>query len=195
MAKADMIWVDVETTGLEAGQDKILEIAVVVTDKMGEWICGDAWLVGDASYDNAFAAAKVHDIVGEMHTKNGLFKEWERARVHDPLSMRPHMVEKTALDMLQAFGIQKGSLPMAGATVHFDRKMMEVQMPRLAEWFHYRNFDISTIKQAARWHNPRCAEADGEYANDLVLHRGMDDVLWEIHEYKHYVDNFFFVAD
>jgi len=191
----DMIWVDVETTGLMEGVDKILEIALVMTDKYGEWIAGDSWLVGDVTYEDAIKRGKAHEIVGPMHDKSGLWNEWARMRIHDPLSIRPHMVKSAILALFEKFGAEKGKCPMAGATVHFDRKMLAAQFPELEAFFHYRNFDISTIKQAARWHNPRCAEADPWYAEDLVPHRGMDDCLWEIYEYKHYIDNFFFVNE
>lgn len=190
----DMIWVDIETTGLEAGTDKILEIGVVLTDRFGNWIAGDSWLVGDETYHAPIEVARLHEIVGPMHTENGLFKEWERARLHYSARMAPEEREKDILSFLDNQNAEKGKHPMAGATVHFDRKMIAAQMPELEAFFHYRNFDISTIKQAARWLNPDCAEAPVEEYTDLTPHRGMDDCVREIQEYRYYIDNFLFTT-
>lgn len=191
----DMIWVDVETTGLMEGVDKILEVGIVLTDRFGEWVAGDSWLVGGANYTEAVKRGKDHEIVGPMHEMSGLWNEWERAMLRFSASMMPESREVDILEFLHKFGVKNGKCPMAGATVHFDRKMLAAQFPTLEAFFHYRNFDISTIKQAAKWLNPNCSEPDPAYAADLTPHRGMDDCLWEIHEYKHFIENFLFTTE
>lgn len=191
----DLIWVDIETTGLEAGVDKILEVGVILTDRFGEHIAGDSWLVGELDYGPAIAAGKDNEFVGPMHDKNGLWSEWHRDFGTGNPRMRADARQQDILEFIKKWGGKQGVHPMAGATIHFDRKMLAVQMPELERFFHYRNFDISTIKQAARWLNPTCAEVDPTAADGLVLHRGYDDCIYEIEEYKHYIDNFFFVPE
>lgn len=194
---ADLIWVDVETTGLQEGEDKLLEIGVVLTDRFGNHIAGDSWLVGDytGEYTSAVQRARQHEHVGPMHTKNGLWDEWERGLLHFGARMHPASRENDIINFIMKWGGKKGAQPMAGATVHFDRKMIGAQMPELEAFFHYRNFDISTIKQAARWLNPDCAEVDPSAAEGLILHRGYDDCMYEIAEYRHMIDNFFFTTE
>jgi oligoribonuclease len=194
--KVDMIWVDVETTGLSPAVDRILEIAVVLTDRFGGWIAGDSWIMGDSSYRGAIDLVRSdpEDVVGPMHEASGLWEDWNNETRDKGRHCYPGVIQDYILDeFLGRHGVAPNQHPMCGASVHFDRAMLKVQLPKLESFFHYRNFDISTMRQAAEWLNPSVAGMKQD--PELRPHRAFDDCVYEIQLYKHYVDNFLFVTE
>ncbi len=106
----------------------------------------------------------------------------------------PGVIQDYILDeFLGKYGVEPNKHPICGASVHFDRAMLKVQLPKLEAFFHYRNFDVSTLKQAAQWLNPSVAEIDPD--PELQPHRAWDDCVAAIQLYKHYIDNFLFVTE
>ncbi len=136
-----LVWVDIETTGLDPEKDIILEVAVVVTTIVpgvtgslyGE-VSAESWVVKPAA-----GLPPLHPAVLQMHSKNGLLNE-----LHDGASVRE--VDVMAAAMVQYFDAVGG--PIAGSTPHFDKRFLDRQMPLLAACFNHRTFDVSTLKQA-----------------------------------------------
>lgn len=170
-------WLDMETTGFadlhkKAVYDhKVLEMALIATDHDFNEIARLNLVI---KHDLADVLPLCDDVVLEMHRKNGLFKDVETATI------TMEEAEKLAIQFLADNGIAQKASPLTGNGIHFDREFLEVHMPLLNEYFHYRNLDISGVK---------------EYINTLVpglepekvrSHRAMDDILESIAEAKHY---------
>lgn len=193
-----MVWVDIETTGLSAQEDRILELGLTITDKWGEILDFDSWLVGvdDNFYQQALNDAARDPVVGPMHVQNGLFHEWNLAMHKEPVIMHPDQVTSDALALLDYNEIRFGEYPMCGASVQLDREFIREQMPKLFQHFSYRNIDISTVRALADMLNPGIGRAQKETfdSEGFIPHRVLSDLRWSIHEYKHYVENFFFIS-
>lgn len=168
-----MIWVDLETTGLDPGRDGILEMAVVVTDE-------DLNELGEpftAIVRPTFRQYReMSDFVREMHDKNGLL-----AALDDGMPLRKAWLEAEAY--LQAIVPKPGEWPLAGNNVGFDRGFLHHHMPTVEQVAHYRNIDVSTVKELARRWCPRVVESAPEKAGG---HRALGDVLESIDELRHY---------
>lgn len=199
-----MLWIDLETTGLEPTEDVILELGLMITDKFGRFIAADSWLVGSKLpyYDEAVRRGQEHEIVGDMHAINGLWEEWEAAVNSEDLRIRntilPRNVENKAIQFLKDNDVERGTLPMCGSSVgSLDRPMLKQHMPNLLEYFHYRIIDISTIRALADMHNPHIGRAGDhkEFVSTDVPHRVIYDMNYSVFEYQHYLENFLFVTD
>jgi len=137
-----LVWVDLEMTGLEPDRDSILEIASIVTDAdLNELAEGPVYAVSHPE-----SALKAMDSWNtEHHTASGL---WSRV-LSSTVSMRE--AEQGTLDFLRRW-VEPGTSPMCGNSICQDRRFMHRLMPELERCFHYRNLDVSTIKElAARW--------------------------------------------
>lgn len=129
------VFLDIETTGLDPKIGDVLEVGMVVYDNNFNKL-GVFSEVAHFSY--APNMTWIDDFVVEMHTKNGL---WEECR-NSNRSLRA--VELDAIEFLMASGWN--GQPMAGSTINFDRAWLEHHLPKLAAKFHYRNIDVSTMK-------------------------------------------------
>ncbi|MGK0273438.1 MAG: oligoribonuclease [Cocleimonas sp.] len=170
--KNNLIWIDLEMTGLDTFQDTIIEIATVVTDK-------------DL---NILAEGPVIAIHQEDHVLN-MMDEWNQQHHGD--SGLIERVQKSEFTMAQAElatiefledFVPKGSSPMCGNSICQDRRFMAREMPELEDYFHYRNLDVSTLKElAARWK----PEILTQYTKKGA-HLALDDVLESIEELQFY---------
>ena len=144
LAKSDqnLVWIDLEMTGLYPDTDRIIEIAVVVTDaQLGQRTPGPVFAVhqSDATLDAMDAWNK------GTHGRSGLIDR-VRASTFDETQ-----VEDQVIEFLQRF-VPKNSSPMCGNSICQDRRFLARTMPRLEAFFHYRNLDVSTLKELAkRW--------------------------------------------
>lgn len=193
----ERVWVDLETTGLKPRVDAILELGVMLTDKWGELINYESWLVGSNSplYQTAIERAKRDSVVGPMHQASGLWEEWKYALADVEIQMIPGQVEDMVLDFLDENGVEHGKLPMCGSSVHFDRTFLEHHMPKLESNFSYRNIDVSTMRELAKDFNPRLAEVPEKRKPQVIEHRALGDLAVTLELYRHYVENFLFVAE
>lgn len=209
LGTAAHVFIDLETTGLEYDEDQILEIALAVTDKDGRILATYETLVDhQVSVDELVGMMDPH--VEEMHIKSGLLNDWE---MHHKVNMTNDpagtisgagllRAELDIMDFLSSCKLANGTFPMAGNSVHFDRRFVERDLPSLNNFFHYRHIDMSTVKQLCRLLNPpiaeayekMLAEADINGERELVHHRALDDLKASIREYIFYKDNFIFVA-
>jgi oligoribonuclease len=168
----NLIWIDLEMTGLEPETDSIIEIATIVTDKELNVLAEGPVLAVRQSksiMDGMDAWNQKH------HGQSGLI---ERVLNSD-------LDEKSVEDQTIAFleqWVPKGASPMCGNSICQDRRFMAKTMPRLEAFFHYRNLDVSTLKElASRW------------APDVLkgftkqgTHQALDDVRESIEELKYY---------
>jgi oligoribonuclease len=180
----EMVWIDLETCGLRP-EDRILELGLKVTNRHGDEAGAFTSVVGysDAMVSGEWLSDKaLGPVVYEMHTRNGLIDEVLVASSmvanNNRCGYSRTDVESRALDFLwEAFnGYPEPSLPMAGASVQFDRAALRSQMARLHNWFHYRQYDVSTVLGLAAM--------SGHVPDETVLkrsiHRALPDIDDEI---------------
>lgn len=172
----NLIWIDLEMTGLLPEQDTIIEIATIVTDK-------DLNILAEGS---AFAIHHGDDVLDAMdewntkhHTNSGLIQRVKNSNI----SMR--QAEKQTLDFLQNY-VNPSASPMCGNTICQDRRFLYNYMPKLEQFFHYRHIDVSTLKElAVRW-NPNAVMVREGKSEHLAL----ADIRDSIDELRHYKSAF-----
>lgn len=172
-------WVDLETTGFTdlrtkaVYRHKILEIALVVTGQDLEPI-GRMNLV--IHHDLAEVLPLCDEVVLKMHTANGLFDEIQKS------SLSMEQAEGKAIEFLVSHGIGPDACPspICGNGVGFDRQFLAVHMPKLEAHFHYRNLDISAMKEFINLIEP------GLEPKKKKAHRAMDDIEESLSEARYY---------
>jgi oligoribonuclease len=168
----NLVWIDLEMTGLVPETDRIIEIAVVVTDPQLELIAeGPVYAIRqpDAVLDAMDHWNK------STHSRSGLI-ERVRASTIDEAS-----AEAEVLAFLSAYVPPRKS-PMAGNTICQDRRFLARLMPRLEAFFHYRNLDVSTLKELARRWAPEVVRSFVKHSK----HEALADIHESIAELKHY---------
>lgn len=195
-----LVWIDIETTGLDPSKDVILEVGAVVTDFHGNALSDvRTWPVGrgDDRYYDATNLGKADHIVGPMHDESGLWNDWgswlKNGTLNDPKALQYDIV-----DWLIANDLEPNENRMCGASVHFDRSMLKVHMPHLEGWFHYRNLDFSTIRDLCQKLNPRIFSEMPHHEPDITRlddmpHRSYHDLKDTILMYRYLVEEFLFV--
>ena len=170
----ELVWIDCEMTGLDLRSDKLIEIAVLVTD-------ADLNVLGDGvdvviHADNA-ALSSMIDVVTEMHTRSGLVEE-VRASTVDVAA-----AETMVLDYIREHVKQAKTAPLAGNSIATDRGFIARDMPALDSFLHYRMIDVSSIKELCRRWYPRIYY--GQPAKGLA-HRALADIHESIRELQYY---------
>ena len=168
-----LVWIDCEMTGLNVEKDCLVEIAVVVTDSELN--------VLDPGLDivikpNPQSLANMNDFVTEMHTNSGLINEFETG--HDL-----EQAEREVLDYIQRWVTNPRQAPLAGNSIGTDRMFINRYMPTLDEFLHYRNIDVSSIKELTRRWYPKVYFQLPKKQGD---HRALADILESINELKYY---------
>ncbi len=175
----NLIWVDLEMTGLETQQDQIIEIATVVTDS-------DLVILAQGP---VIAIQQPLNIMNSMdswntshHRDSGLSQRVSESR------HRMSDAEQETLAFLRQY-LPSGQSPMCGNSICQDRRFMARLMPELEGFFHYRNLDVSTLKELAiRW-KPQVAAGFVKKGAHLAL----DDILESIDEMKYYREHFILI--
>lgn len=167
-----LIWIDLEMTGLDTDRDSILEIATVVTDAQLNVLAeGPEFAIGH----ELAALEAMDDWNRNQHRKSGL---WQRV-LEQGVSMDE--AERRTLAFLRGW-VAAGASPMCGNSICQDRRFLHRQMPTLERYFHYRNLDVSTLKELARrWAPQVLAGLHKESA-----HTALSDVRDSIEELRHY---------
>ena len=172
----NLIWIDLEMTGLDPQNDVIIEIATVVTDKNLK-VLAQGPVLAVRQPEEALAA--MDDWNQKQHGGSGLVRRVRESRVDEAEA------ERRTLQFLGAW-VPPGKSPMCGNSICQDRRFLYRRMPGLEAFFHYRNLDVSTLKElAARW-----APAVKEGFKKKNSHLAMDDILESIAELQHYRDHF-----
>lgn len=169
-----LVWIDCEMTGLNLRTDKLIEIAVLVTD-------GELNILGDGidvviHADDA-ALSSMIDVVRDMHARSGLIDE-VRASTVDLAT-----AETMVLDYIREHVKQPKTAPLAGNSIATDRGFIARDMPALDSYLHYRMIDVSSIKELCRRWYPRIYY--GQPAKGLA-HRALADIHESIRELQYY---------
>ncbi|CAC9538306.1 3'-to-5' oligoribonuclease (orn) [uncultured Gammaproteobacteria bacterium] len=170
--ETNLIWIDLEMTGLLPEKDVIIEIATIVTDKDLNILAEGPALV---IHQNDEILTGMDEWNTEHHTASGLVK-----RVKDS-NVSIQQAEQQTIEFLKKY-ITAGTSPMCGNTVCQDRRFLYNYMPKLEKFFHYRHIDVSTLKElAVRWKPEAKMIREGESA-----HLALADIRDSIDELKHY---------
>lgn len=175
-----LIWLDMEMTGLEPDRDRIIEIAIVITD-------GNLNIVAEAPVIAVHQPDAVLDAMDEWnrntHGKSGLTERVKASTVSEVEA------EAQMLAFLQQY-VPARTSPMCGNSVCQDRRFMARYMPKLEDWFHYRNLDVSTLKELAKRWRPEVYKG----VEKKGKHEALADIHESIAELRHYRDNFLRLA-
>ncbi len=168
----NLIWIDLEMTGLNPFEDRIIEIATIITDKnLQELAVGPVLAINQAP-----SLLKSMDGWNtEQHAKSGLTDRVKNSSINE------RDAEKATLEFLEQYAPINSS-PMCGNSICQDRRFLARLMPELENYFHYRNLDVSTLKELARRWYPEIAKGFVKESKHLAL----DDIRDSIEELKYY---------
>lgn len=171
----NLIWIDLEMTGLDTANDRIIEVATIVTDK----------------YLNELAEGPVFAIAQSRHTMDAM-DEWN-TRQHGESGLTERVLssgvslaeaERATVEFLGSW-VDRGASPMCGNSICQDRRFLAREMPELERFFHYRNLDVSALKiLAQRW----APEVAAGFTKEST-HRALADIRDSIEELAWYRDN------
>lgn len=179
-----MVWVDLETMGLEPTTDPVIEIGFRITDNELRTIDDLQLIVWDSPYfDKCWD--DVSDYVRNMHELSGILEEKDTGT--DVYTI-PEAHDRV-MTFLTGHGIQRTE-PLCGSSVQFDRSMLDEQYPDVSALFSYRNIDISTLKELCRRLNPGVYSRLEEVAPAKKAHRVLSDLEDTINEFRFYRDEF-----
>ena len=168
----NLIWIDLEMTGLDPDNDRIIEIAVVVTDPQVTMRVEGPVI---AVHQSEAILARMDNWNRSTHGKSGLTQRVRESTVTEAEA------QTRVLDFLRRH-VPKGKSPMCGNSVCQDRRFLARGMPALEAWFHYRNLDVSTLKELARRWAPKVLEG----FKKAQKHTALADIHESIDELLHY---------
>ena len=172
----NLVWVDMEMTGLEPDTDRIIEVAVLVTDMHLNILAeGPVFAIhqSDAVLDGMDNWNK------GTHGRSGLIERVKASTVTEA------QAEEQLIAFLKQY-VPKGKSPMCGNTICQDRRFMVRTMPKLEAFFHYRNLDVSTLKELCKRWKPEVAAGFKKHQK----HTAMADILESVEELKYYREHF-----
>ena len=174
--KDNLVWMDLEMTGLEPEQDVIIEIATIVTD-------GDLNVIAEGPVIAVHQPDILLDAMDEWNTRtHGNSGLTQRVRESQ---QDTRAAELATLAFLREH-VKEGTSPLCGNSIHQDRRFLVKYMPELERYFHYRNIDVSTLKELAKRWKPEIAAG----FNKDSKHEALSDIYDSINELKYYRQNF-----
>ncbi|HEY9547802.1 MAG TPA: oligoribonuclease [Solimonas sp.] len=172
----NLIWIDLEMTGLVPEQHRIIEIATIVTDVHLN-VLAEGPVLALRRLDEELAIMDDWNV--EQHGKSGLTKRVRESQIDDADA------EQQTIAFLEKW-IPAGKSPMCGNSICQDRRFLARWMPSLEHYFHYRNLDVSTLKElCTRW-TPEIARGYSKHSRHLAL----DDIKDSIEELRYYRNHF-----
>ncbi len=171
-----LVWMDLEMTGLDPDIERIIEIATIITDS-------DLNLVAEGP---SLVIKQPDSLLAQMdewntrtHTETGLVERVKSSYCSEK------QAEAETLAFIQEY-VPKNRSPLCGNSIYQDRRFLRRYMPELEQWLHYRNLDVSTLKELARRWVPKIY--DGLVKKNT--HQALDDIRASIMELRYYRDNF-----
>jgi oligoribonuclease len=172
----NLVWVDLEMTGLEPDTDRIIEVAVIVTDMH----------LNTIAEGPVFAIHQSEETLDKMdawnkgtHGRSGLIDRVRASTVSE------EQAEAALIAFLKQF-VPAGKSPMCGNTICQDRRFMARTMPKLESFFHYRNLDVSTLKELCRRWKPELVSGFKKHQK----HTALADIIESVEELKYYREHF-----
>lgn len=172
-----LIWIDLEMTGLDTDNDKIIEIATIITDDSLNILAEGPVL---AIHQPDIVLNAMDEWCTRQHGQSGLTERVRRSR------LTVQDAEQQTLEFLRKWVNPKVS-PMCGNSICQDRRFMHRLMPELEQYFHYRNLDVSSVKELAKRWRPEIMQDLSKQASHLAL----DDIKDSIRELRYYREYFF----
>jgi len=172
----NLVWVDMEMTGLDPDTDRIIEVAVVVTDAQLN-------VLGEGP---VFAIHQPDEVLDKMdawnkgtHGRSGLIDRVKASTVNEA------QAEAALIEFLKKY-VPNGKSPMCGNSICQDRRFMARGMPKLEAFFHYRNLDVSTLKELCKRWKPVIASGFKKHQK----HTALADIVESIEELRYYREHF-----
>lgn len=178
MAEGDrLVWIDLEMTGLDPEKERIIEMATIITDSELN-VVAEGPVIAVHQPDSLLDA--MDEWCTNTHGASGLTKRVKESTIDEA------QAEQQTLEFLQQH-LEASKSPLCGNSIGQDRRFLVKYMPRLEEFFHYRNLDVSTVKELARRWRPDVLAGVKKQGSHLAL----DDIRDSINELRHYRDTFF----
>jgi oligoribonuclease len=172
----NLIWLDLEMTGLNIKHDRILEIATIVTDQNLNVLAeGPSFAI----HQTKNTLAKMDEWNVKHHGASGLIERVEASKIDE------EQAEAETIEFLMQY-VPCGKSPLCGNTVYQDRKFLAEWMPKLEMYFHYRNLDVSALKILAKRWRPDIMKG----LTKRSKHRALEDIHDSIEELKYYREHF-----
>lgn len=172
----NLAWLDMEMTGLDPDRDRIIEVAIVVTDSQLTVVAESPALV--VHQEDAVLDA-MDDWNKSTHARSGLIAKVKASTLAEP------EVEQHFLDFLTQH-LPARTSPICGNSICQDRRFLARHMPRLEAYFHYRNLDVSTLKELVKRWKPELAKGITKHGK----HEALADIYESIEELKYYREHF-----
>jgi oligoribonuclease len=176
--KADnLIWIDLEMTGLDVDNDRIIEMAAIITDSWLEIIAESSVYV---IHQTPLALDAMDAWNTRQHSHSGLTERVKNS------TMKESDAEESLLEFLSQY-VPPGKSPMCGNSICQDRRFLHRHMPKLENYFHYRNLDVTTVKMLAERWAPNIAAG----ISKVSTHTALQDIRDSIEELRYYQQYFF----
>ncbi|MGO1500223.1 MAG: oligoribonuclease [Marinobacter sp.] len=172
-----LVWIDLEMTGLDPEKERIIEMATIITDSELNLVA-EGPVVAINQPDSLLEA--MDEWCTKTHGESGLTKRVQESKI------TAAEAEQQTITFLKEY-MEKGKSPLCGNSIGQDRRFLVKYMPELEDFFHYRNLDVSTVKELARRWRPDVLDGVKKKGSHLAL----DDIRDSINELRHYREHFF----
>ncbi|MEM9100848.1 MAG: oligoribonuclease [Pseudomonadota bacterium] len=177
ISEDNLVWIDMEMSGLDPETDRILEMATIITDSELNVIAeGPVFAI----YQSEEVLRNMDEWNTSHHTRSGLVERVKESRIDEAEA------EKLTLEFISSY-VAAGQSPLCGNSIFQDRRFISRYMKSLDKFLHYRLIDVSTVKELARrWNNEVC-----DSVKKAGSHKALDDIRESIAELQHYHKTFF----